>query len=165
MNKEEVIEKLNLQPHEMEGGYYRETYRSDDIINSTDLPDRYEQDKSIFTAIYFMLTPDTFSAMHRIPSDEMFHFYAGDPIEMLVLEEGKNGEIVNKGNDLLNSVPQYVVTKGNWQGSRLKAGGKFALLGVTVTPGFDFSDFEIGNANDLIKKFPYYKDKILSLSR
>lgn len=89
MNKEEVIEKFNLQPHEMEGDYFRETYRSDDIINSTDLPDRYEQDKSIFTAIYFMLTPDTFSAMHRIPTDEMFHFYAGDPIEMLVLEEGK----------------------------------------------------------------------------
>ena len=165
MDKEAIIKKFNLQPHEMEGGYYREIYRSDDIIKSTDLPDRYTQDKSICTAIYFMLTPDTFSAMHRIPTDEMFHFYAGDPIEMLVLEEGKEGELVTVGNDLERATPQYVVKKGNWQGSRLKSGGEFALLGVTVSPGFDFSDFEIGEADDLIKQFPSYKDRILSLSR
>ena len=165
MNAQDIIDELNLEPHEMEGGYYRETYRSRDVIPGSGLPAYYQNDRATCTAIYFLLTPDTFSTMHRLPTDEIFHFYLGDPIEMLVLEEGKQGDLISIGNDLNESVPQYVVKKGNWQGSRLKPGGKFALLGVTVSPAFEFTDFEIGNADELIKAYPKYEEKILSLSR
>lgn len=113
MEATEIIKKLNLIPHEMEGGYYRETYRSTDIIQKEALPDRYQKNKAACTAIYFLLTSDNFSMMHRLPTDEIFHFYMGDPIEMLVLEEGTRGEMISIGNDLETSVPQYVVKKGN----------------------------------------------------
>jgi predicted cupin superfamily sugar epimerase len=113
-----------------------------------------------------MLTPDTFSEMHRLKSDEIFHFYLGDPVEMLHLKPDGEGEVVTIGADLTAAMrPQIVVPRDVWQGSRLAPGGRFALLGCSVAPGFDYADFETGNRADLSKKYPPYADLIAPLTR
>jgi hypothetical protein len=163
---EEIIKLLNLKPHPTEGGYFTETYRSDEIIPKTALPKRYGNDRSLSTAIFYLLTPETFSAMHRLQSDEIFHFYLGDPVEMVNLFSDGAGRVVILGNDLLNGMqPQVMVPKGVWQGARLVPGGKFALLGTTVTPGFEYTDFELGNRIKLISEFPQYRDLISKLTK
>ena len=86
MDARELVERLGLRPHPLEGGFFRETYRSDERLAESALPDRYTKDRAVSTAIYYLLTPDTFSAMHRLTSDEVYHFYSGDPVEMLLLE-------------------------------------------------------------------------------
>src|SRR4029079_3590727 len=97
----------------------------------------------VATCIYYLLTPDTFSAIHRVKSDEIFHFYAGDAIEMLQLWPGGETNVVTIHNDLAASVePQIIVPAGVWQGCRLVPGGQWALMGCTVAPGFDYTDFE-----------------------
>jgi predicted cupin superfamily sugar epimerase len=118
------------------------------------------------TAIYYLLTPYTFSAMHRVPGDEIFHFYQGDAVEMLQLPPDGEGKVVVLGNDLLAGMrPQVVVPGGVWQGSRLVAGGRFALLGTTMSPGFDYSDYEAGRRADLAGRFPQFAQFIEQLTR
>jgi len=161
----EIIEKLNLKPHP-EGGYYSETYRSDEIISRVHLPDRYSGERCFGTCIYYLLTDDTFSMMHKIASDEIFHFYLGDPVEMLNLFPDGSGKLITIGNDLLNGmVPQVIVEKDVWQGARLKQGGKYALFGTTVAPGFDFSDFITGERADLARQYPDFEEKIKELTK
>ncbi len=124
---------LNLKPHPVEGGYFAETYRSQQHIPKDELPDTYDSDRPLATAIYYLLTPDTFSTMHRLPADEIFHFYLGDPVEMLQLLPDGSGSAITLGPDILNGMHlQVTVGKGVWQGSRLLPGGKFALLGTTI---------------------------------
>src|SRR5947208_6842957 len=126
---EELIRHLGLQPHPKEGGYFRETYRADEISPASALPPRYGSDRQASTAIYYLLTPNTFSALHRLRSDEVFHFYLGGPVRMLQLLPDGSGRTVVLGSDLLNAQqPQLVVPRGVWQGSLLEA-GDFALLG------------------------------------
>lgn len=142
-----------------------ETYRSDERIAPAALPARYAGPRSFGTAIYYLLTAETFSAMHRLASDEIFHFYLGDPVEMLQLFPDGSGRIVTLGQDLQEGMrPQVVVRKGVWQGSRLVSGGRFALLGTTVAPGFDFADYEHGRRADLLRSHPAFRDLILSLT-
>src|SRR5574344_1636946 len=130
---ERLIEQLNLKPLTVEGGYYRETYRSSECIEKTGLPDRYTGPRSYSTAIYYLLTPETCSTLHRLPSDEVFHFYQGDPVEMLQLNEDGTGTVLSLGCDIENGLlPQVVVPKDTWQGARLKDGGSYALFGTTV---------------------------------
>ena len=103
--------------------------------------------------------------MHRLQSDEIFHFYLGDPVEMLQLSPDGTGQTVVLGSDLrVGMQPQVVVPRGVWQGSRLVAGGKFALLGCTVAPGFDFADYEHGRRTDLIRLYPQFREKIVALT-
>ncbi|KAA5606635.1 cupin domain-containing protein [Roseospira marina] len=156
LSAEAVIAHLGLSPHPAEGGYFRETWRADEGVAGATLPDRYAgADRCFGTAIYYLLTPDTLSALHRLRSDEVFHHYAGDAVEQLRLHPDGCSERVVIGADLLNGhVPQTVVPRGVWQGARLVAGGAWALLGCTVSPGFDFADYEHGDRAALTEGWP-----------
>jgi len=166
MNPKEIIKRLRLKPHQVEGGYFRETYRSEEKIAVKSLPARYKGKRTFSTLIYYLLTKTAFSAMHRVKSDEVFHFYAGDPVEMLQLLPGGKGKIITLGNNITKGhLPQVVVRRGVWQGSRLKQGGKFALFGNTVAPGFEFADYEHGDRQRLIKQYPKFKNKIMGLTK
>ena len=122
LTAEDVIARLGLVPLTLEGGYYRETYRSPMVIQAAALPDDYGGERNLSTATYYLLTPETFSAMHRVRSDEVFHFYAGDPVEMLQLRPDGGGEVGIIGTDLeAGQAPQVVVSAGVWLGCRLAA--------------------------------------------
>lgn len=163
LDAEKLINLLQLEPHPSEGGYFREVYRSKDVIGQQELPSRYPSSRCFGTSIYYLLTPETVSAMHRLRSDEIFHFYLGDPIEMLLLEPKGSGNLITLGADLLSGEHlQYMVPHDVWQGSRLKPGGQFALLGTTVSPGFDFEDYEHGDIDKLCSDYPDWKDAIHS---
>jgi len=162
---EGLIAALQLQPLAMEGGYFRETYRSSDRLPAAALPDHYRMDKAMSTAIYYLLTPHTFSALHRLPSDEVYHFYLGSPVRMLQLWPGGQGRVVTLGPDVMaGQSPQVIVPRGVWQGSFLTARGSYALLGTTMAPGFDIADYEAGNRERLIEAYPAYADLIRRLS-
>ncbi len=113
-----------------------------------------------------LLFIDCFSAIHRLHSDEIFHFYLGDPVEMLQLWPGGTGRILVLGSDLLKGMqPQVTVATGVWQGARLFKSGKFALLGTTVSPGFEFSDYELGQRDELIKSYSQFRKWIVALTK
>ena len=159
LTAEDVIRMLGLVPLPGEGGYFRETYRS-----TFPLPG--EPTRSLSTAIYYLLTRDTFSALHRLPGDEVFHFYLGDPVEMLQLRRDGTAERFTIGTGIAGGMrPQVVVPAGAWQGARLIPGGAFALMGTTMAPGFDSRDFELGNRDDLLARYPDNTDLILALTR
>ena len=155
MTADQIIQLLALQKHPKEGGYFRETYRSPATV----------RDRSLATAIYYLITPDRFSALHRLPGDEIFHHYLGDAVEMLMLHESGRGEVVRIGKNIAaGESPQVVVPGGTWQGSRLVAGGAFALLGCTMSPGFDYADYAHGERDELIEKFPDHGERIRMLA-
>ena len=156
MTWQEIIDLLGLVPHPEEGGYFRETYRSRERF-TPGAP--FEGQRSLGTGIYYLLTADTFSAMHRLPGDELFHFYLGDPVEMLMLRPDGSSEAVSLGSDLSTSRPQHVVPGGVWQGSRLLPGGSFALMGTTMSPGFEYADYETGGA-ELLAAYPHERERI-----
>lgn len=161
----DIIKKLNLKPHP-EGGYYFETYRSGEVIDASALPQRYTGKRSFSTAIYYLLTPGSFSAMHRIKSDEIFHFYLGDPVEMLMLFPDGSGKTQMLGPDISGGMSvQVIVPGGTCQGLRLVESGSFALMGTTVSPGFEFEDFEVCKRDELIRLFPKYRELIFALTR
>lgn len=140
---EEVIRRLGLAPLPGEGGFFRETYRSPIRHNNPLDP----ADRSLATAIYYLLTPESFSALHRLRSDEIYHFYSGHPVELVCISEEGNlqrtilGSCVEDGQ-----MCQFLVPAGVWQGSRLLSGGRWALLGTTMAPGFEFTDREMAMA-------------------
>lgn len=165
MNVEQIVKLLDLKKHP-EGGYYRETYRSDDSIACSALPAGYSSDRSVATCIYYLLTADTFSCMHKVASDEIFHFYLGDPIEMLQLHPDGSSNTFRIGPNLAQSeTPQLLIRAGVWQGSRVISGGNFALIGATVAPGFDFADYEEGSRAELTKIYPQAQELISALTR
>ncbi len=166
ISPDQIISLLNMKPLPSEGGYFVETYRSSDSIPEMALPSRYRGMRSLGTAIYYLLTPESFSAIHRLRSDEIFHFYLGDPVEMLQLWPDGTGRIVMLGPDLLNGMrPQVIVPKGVWQGARLRKNGKWALLGTTVSPGFEFADFEPGQKGELADSYPEFRHLIIALTK
>jgi predicted cupin superfamily sugar epimerase len=166
LTAEEVIRRLELVPHPCEGGFFRETYRAPLTIPGGALPRDYSGDRCASTAIYFLLTPETFSEMHRLPTDEVFHFYLGDTVEMLQLHPGGTGEIARLGTDLqAGERPQVLAPGGTWQGSRLSPGGNWALLGTTVAPGFEFADYTSGRRGELIAAYPEFAQLITALTR
>jgi predicted cupin superfamily sugar epimerase len=166
LTADEVIRTLRLQPLPQEGGYYRETYRAADILPAAALPPRYQRDKAAATAIYYLLTPETFSALHRLPTDEVFHFYLGGPVQMLQLMPDGTGRLVVLGSDIAaGQALQVVVPRGVWQGSLLLPNGSFALLGTTMAPGFDFTDYEAGDRALLCRQYPAFAELIRRLTR
>jgi len=167
MNAVEVKKILGLVPHPCEGGWYVQTYKCDEHIAAESFANRrYKGVRHLGTAIYYLLEPDTFSEMHRLSSDEIFHFYAGDPVEMLQLEENGCGRVLRLGNRLnLGEEPQVVVRHGVWQGSRLADGGQWALLGCTVSPGFEFEDYQPGVRTELCAGWPEFREVICALTR
>ena len=172
MNADDVIRALDLSPLPWEGGWYRETWRSKANISGPELGDQYDGERSAGTAIYYVLTSDTVSRMHSLPSDETFHFYLGDPVEMLLLHsDSANSEIITFGQDIFGGDHvQFTIPGNTLMGGRLKPDAAvkdavgFALMGTTVSPGFDFADLEMGTFNDLAAQYPDRKELIKALS-
>jgi uncharacterized protein len=166
VNAEKLKSMLNLVPLSIEGGYFCETYRSSEMISQECLQGRYGGPRTVCTAIYYLLEPNTFSELHRVASDEIFHFYLGDPVEMLQLWPDGSGKQVLIGTDIERGmVPQLVVPHGVWQGVRLVTGGEFALMGCTVSPGFEYADYESGSRSLLSEAYPEHRDMIRALTR
>lgn len=162
---EDIIRHLGLTPHPKEGGYFRETYRAAESHAAGHLPQRYGAARSASTAIYYLLTPTTCSALHRLKTDEIFHFYLGDPIRMLQLDADGKGRTIVLGPDVLNGQHlQVMVPRGVWQGSLLEPGGTFALMGCTVAPGFDYADYEGADRAALTKQYPDFAELIRRLT-
>ena len=166
MTADEVKQLLQLEPLRVEGGFFRETYRSRWTVSEEYLPEGMSGSRSVGTAIYFMLTPETFSALHRVPGTEIFHFYAGDPVTMLQLLRDGSSQTLTLGPDLAGGQRPQVVVRGHvWQGSRLAPGGKWALMGTTMSPGFDYADFELGNREQLMTQYPGAAEMIRQYTR
>jgi len=166
LTADDIIELLDLQPLDGEGGMFAETYRAAESIPRVALPGRYMSDREFSSAIYYLLAPDTFSHIHRLKSDEIFHFYLGDPMTMLQLHPEGSSEIITLGQDIAKGERlQVIVPHGTWQGSRLIDGGQFALLGTTVSPAYDPDDFELGVRSELIRLYADRRDEIISLTR
>jgi predicted cupin superfamily sugar epimerase len=165
LTAEEIRKKLKLQPHP-EGGYFIETYRSTHKLPKKALTGGYPGDRAVSTAIYYLLTPKTFSAVHRLRGDEVFHFYGGDAVDLLQLYPDGTGKVSVLGSNLAAGMrPQLVVPGGVWQGMRLLRGGKYALMGTTVAPGFDFKDFELGHREELVEEYPQFAEMIRHLTK
>jgi predicted cupin superfamily sugar epimerase len=163
-----LIARLRLQPHP-EGGYFRETYRAAELVAAVGLPARFGGARACSTAIYYLLEAGQRSRLHRIKSDEVWHFYAGDPL--VVVELGADGALTETrlGLDLAGgAVPQHVVPAGTWFGAHPAAvpggGSRFSLVGCTVAPGFDFADFELARREALLAAFPQHREQVLRLT-
>jgi hypothetical protein len=164
----EIIELLRLEPLAVEGGRFRQTWIADEAVPAEALPARYGRSKTTGTAIYYLLTDeaDGFSAFHRLPTDEVYHFYLGDPVEQWLLRGDGRVERVVLGPDLAaGQRVQHVAPRGVWQGSRLVPGGRFALLGTTMAPGFDPGDYEAGVRDALLASHPEAAKIICALTR
>ncbi len=183
LDVEKLIDFYGLQQLPEEGGLYRQTYRSPEEIPSAALPGRYQwrgeegaSPKPFSTAILYLLTSqlagrqltgsqDSFSALHRLPTDEIYHFYLGDPLEMTLLYPDGSSRQVVLGQDVLHGQQvQFVVPRGVWQGSRLVSGGRFALVGTTMSPGYTNADYEPGGRALLLAQFPKERERILALT-
>ncbi len=159
------VEKLNLLPHP-EGGYYSETYRSEEKISTESLPGKFKGDRSFSTAIYFLLEGRYFSSFHRIRSDEVWHFYYGDPLNIYVIHPDGQLNVIRLGNDPDDgSVFQAVVKSECWFASKPVLPGGYSLVGCTVAPGFDFADFELAERDKLSAEFPKHAELISALCR
>jgi len=157
--------KLDLQRHP-EGGFFKEMYRSAEQVKKEHLPTRFTGPRSFGTGIYFLLEGQDFSAMHRLRSDEMWHFYTGSPLTVSVIaENGEYSEIILGDDPGLGQVFQAVVPAGSWFGSRVSIPSSFSLVGCTVTPGFDYEDFEMADRASLQETFPQHADIIRQLTR
>lgn len=149
---EKLIQKYNMSPHP-EGGFFCETYRSEQTI------DTENGKRSVSTAITFLLRQGDISHLHRIKSDELWHFYHGDDLEIFEIDE--NGNFIS--TILNNESPQYLVKANRWFGSRPCENSKYSFVGCTVSPGFDFADFEMANCDNLTKDYPKIAEKISPL--
>ena len=160
MTTDDIKRLLHLEPHPVEGGWYRRTYTS---------PGSLQLDRGLRahgTTIYYLLESETFSEMHVLKSYEIFHFYLGDPVEMLQLYPDGSSAVFTLGPDLsAGQHVQLVVPAGVWQGTRMVGDGKLALLGCTVTPGFDFADYRSGSYAELSEKWPAASERIKKLTR
>jgi uncharacterized protein len=160
-----IIQNLQLMPHP-EGGYYRETYRSPAEIGPDSLEACYHGARNYSTCIYFLLTSRAFSAFHRIRQDEIWHFYDGSPICLHIISPGGVYSQVTVGRDFTaGQVPQFVIRGGSWFAAQVINSNDYSLVGCTVSPGFDFADFELGNRIELMKKFPAHQAVIVQLTR
>lgn len=160
MDAQQLITLLKLEPLPEEGGFYRETFRDPGGIPARALPD-HPGDRAFSTCIYYLITPEAFSGLHVVRSAEVFHFYAGDAVRMIQLDEAGHLVEVQLGSDLQSGQrPQVVVPAGTWQASKLAPGGSWALLGCQVSPGFEFEDFRGGRHQELLERFPQHADVI-----
>lgn len=161
---DQLVKQLELQPHP-EGGFYRETYRDKGIIPHQALPQRFKGSRSYSTAIYFLLPKGTFSALHRISADEVWHFYLGGPMTVAQISPSGDVEKIILGSDIeMGQRLQYVVPAGYWFGAYPNDGTEYSLVGCTVAPGFDFADFEMAERSQLLQNFPQAKDVVMQLT-
>ncbi len=161
----ELVKHFDMLPHP-EGGYYKETYRSNELIARNALPQRFVGDRNFSTAIYFLLEKGNFSGFHKIQSDECWHFYAGQTLLIYVLHNNGELQIITLGNNIMNGeVFQAEVPAGCWFASEPAPNSEFSFVGCTVAPGFDFADFELAKAERLIADFSQYEALIKRLCR
>jgi predicted cupin superfamily sugar epimerase len=154
MSAQHIIDKLKLMRHP-EGGFYKETYRSDQIL----VNDKKEN-RNVSTAIYYLLENEDRSLFHRIQSDELWFFHLGEPLEIISIER-KQLTTITLGNDIeQDEFPQVKIPANTWFGARIKNAKGFSLVSCVVSPGFDFTDFELAKREDLIQQFPLFKDVI-----
>jgi hypothetical protein len=171
MNKpslEELLSLLSLESLEEEGGLYTVSFIAEESLPEPSLPERYGGSRPLYTAIYYLLTGkgDSFSALHRLKTDEIWHFYLGDPARMVLLYPDGRCETVILGQDVAGGEKlQFRVPRETWQGCRLLSGGEYALMGTTMAPGFDPEDFELASYNELAPHYPDYRELIADLTR
>ncbi|RZN82879.1 MAG: cupin domain-containing protein [Winogradskyella sp.] len=162
---EEIVQKLKLLPHP-EGGFFKETYRSEGTILKSSLAEVFKSKRNYCTGIYYLLKSNDFSAFHKINQDEMWHFYIGSPIELHMISENGVLSTVKIGNDILNDeVLQFVVPKNYWFAAKVVNSDSYSLVGCTVAPGFDFKDFTLASRKDLSEKFPQHSAIIKAFTR
>jgi predicted cupin superfamily sugar epimerase len=166
MTADEVKKILGLQPHPREGGWFVRTWESEEFVEAASFDDgRYDGARRTSTAIYYLLEPGTFSEMHVLESDEIFHHYMGGAVEMLQLfADGRSERVVIGKNLAAGERPQHVVRRGVWQGSRLAVNEGWALLGCTVSPGFEFVDYRDASYAELMEKWPGEAEMIRELT-
>jgi predicted cupin superfamily sugar epimerase len=165
MLKENLIQIYGMSAHP-EGGFYKENYRSEGVINNGTSSHHFPNKRHYATAIYFLIEKNNFSAFHRIKSDETWHFYDGDPLE--VIEIDTNGNLLHTSigkNILKGETYQYTVKAGHWFASRVLHSGEFSFVGCTVAPGFDFNDFEMALKDELMALYPQHAEVIKMLTR
>lgn len=168
MTADELIELLRLEPLPVEGGHFRQTYVASEALEAAALPERYMGSKPATTIIYYLLTDDadSFSALHKLPTDEVYHFYLGDPVEHVDLHPDGSVEVCVLGHDLgAGQRVQHVAPRDCWQGSRLVSGGRFALMGTSMTPGFTVDDYVGGERDALTRAYPEQAERIRALTR
>lgn len=163
-----LIQYFDMQQVPQEGPWFALTYSSADVLPQSALPARYDGPRPAGSAIIGLITRTEFSALHRLKTDEMWHYYGGDPIRMLVLHPDGHGEVVVLGADVLGGQKlQYVVPSGSWQGALPSGTGadSYAIFGDTLAPAFGYSDFEMGYRSELQQRYPQYAELITRLTR
>ena len=160
-----LIQRYRLKPHP-EGGWYKQTYKSNEQIAAEALPERFGASRVFSTAIYFLLEKGNFSAFHRIKSDECWHFYAGDPLLIYIIEQTGELKVISLGSDHESGQSfQYVVPANCWFASRPAPESEYCFVGCTVSPGFEFDDLELADASELSTFYPQHKPIIIELCR
>lgn len=159
------IDRLDLEAHP-EGGYYRETYRTENQISEAELPDRFDGPRNVAALIYFLLPGDVFSALHRIRQDEVWHFYAGAPLTLHQIGPDGSYTTCTLGRALETGQQLHsVVPAGAWFGATVTDASRYALVGCTTAPAFDFADFEMADPETLLDRHPEHGDLIKRLTR
>ena len=160
VTSKEIIKILELTPHP-EGGYFKETYRSKGVIKNNSLDFLTDGIRNYSTSIYFLLDQMDYSSFHRIKQDEIWHFYLGSTLLLHTINPNGKYDCIRIGNNIKNGeVLQYVVPAGTWFASEIENKNEFALCGCTVSPGFDFNDFEMPDKDKLLEMFPLYDEII-----
>ncbi|SNR14973.1 cupin domain-containing protein [Tenacibaculum jejuense] len=164
MTAQQIVNKFGLTQHP-EGGYFKETYRSNGIIKNENLSEIFIGDRNYSTGIYFLLTSESFSAFHKINQDEMWHFYLGTTLKLHMISPDGEYSFVRIGNDIVNNeVPQFVVPAQYWFAAEVVNENSFSFTGCTVAPGFDFNDFVLPERKVLIELFPQHEKIITRLT-
>jgi uncharacterized protein len=165
MTPEWIIEKFQLEPLPVEGGLFQRHYAAEELVPHHALPGRYTRPKLFGSAICYMHTAQTRSLLHRLKTDEIYHFYNGDPVVLVLLYPDGAHEVVTLGQDYAaGHMPFCVVPRGVWQGSCLVQGGTWALMGITLAPAYDEDDFELGERASLIAHFAAAREWIERLT-
>lgn len=155
-----IIERLGLLPHP-EGGFFKEIYRSEEVLQKQMLPQRFLGERNFSTSIYFLLANENKSHFHKIKSDEIWHFYSGTTLILHMIDSVGNYKCLKVGNDFeKNEIPQAVVPHGVWFAAEVEDKNSYALVGCTVAPGFDFQDFELAKRENLLALFPMHSEVI-----
>lgn len=165
MTPEFIIEKFQLQPLPVEGGLFRRHYQAQELIPLHALPAHYTKPKLFGSAICYMHTSQTRSLLHKLKTDEIYHFYNGDPVALVLLSPDGENDVVTLGQDYAaGHVPFFVVPRGVWQGSCLVPGGAWALMGATLAPAYDEEDFALGDRDTLSEQYPAAQEWIARLT-
>jgi len=162
MTAADLVQQLQLQPHP-EGGWFAETYRSNETIAAAHLPPRYDAPRTFGTAIYFLLEAGHFSAFHRLHSDEMWFHLAGGTLDLWRIDP--RGALHTEQLGPAAGRWQTLFPHGDWFAARPAPGTDFALVGCTVSPGFDFADFQLAQREELAAQFPAHRELIHQLTR